>query len=273
MALPRPRKDSLELLNEVLEERKAGRNSRFFEGIADEWEDRVRAYIDSVGSPALVADWPEIDTHRTKFLNLYSGARDGSAQKSVLVEMRREHGLSLCPSCGEAGTPNTLDHYLPKDGFPHFSVTPLNLFPMCDACQLAKGTKTGDDDEPKFFLHPYFDVFVAERVLELSIEPPFESPNFQLGIRPGLAPDEEALVASHVRELDIAARYNKFLKGQHSRMLKLANQIRESGQDLRGSLETFAAMSGFVAENAWEHVYYRAVLDCDECIEFMRARD
>ena len=48
MALPRPRKDSLELLNEVLEERKAGRNSRFFEGIADEWEDRVRAYIDSV---------------------------------------------------------------------------------------------------------------------------------------------------------------------------------------------------------------------------------
>src|SRR3546814_3004594 len=60
--------------------------------------------------------------------------------------MLHVHELNHCPACGEPGTPNTLDHYLPKGRYPHFCVTPLNLFPMCDACQQAKGEKTGDAD-------------------------------------------------------------------------------------------------------------------------------
>ena len=149
--------DSLELLDAVIGERQGGRNVAFFNGIAAEWRTRVQAYIEHGGSPEYVPPWAGIEPRKATFLNLY-GSRDG-VQKPVLTRMRDDHGLNYCPACGEPGTPNTLDHYLPKDSYPHFCVTPLNLFPMCDACQEEKGTKTGDADSPRFFIHPYFDVF------------------------------------------------------------------------------------------------------------------
>ena len=67
-----------------------------------------------------------------------------------MLQSLRNHDLQLCPACGEAGAPNTLDHYLPKGKYPHFCVTPHNLFPMCDACQRRKGDRTGDENNPRF---------------------------------------------------------------------------------------------------------------------------
>lgn len=47
-----------------------------------------------------------------------------------------------CPFC-EHGKPTTLDHIVPKEvrnGFPEFCDNPLNLIPMCQACNGKKGT-------------------------------------------------------------------------------------------------------------------------------------
>ncbi len=63
--------------------------------------------------------------------------------------------LGRCPFCG-IGTVNTLDHFLPKDHFPVYSVTPVNLVPCCKWCQGEKheyfATSEGEQ-----LLHPYFD--------------------------------------------------------------------------------------------------------------------
>lgn len=140
MRLTRPTATAfaLQLVDDVVAERQSGKNAAYFAGIAGEWRDRVNAYIDAGGSPAILPTWPVANARTKSFLNLYLAPKKGAAQQAVLDALR-DHNLTACPACGEAGRPNTLDHYLPKGEYPHFCITPHNLFPMCDACQKEKG--------------------------------------------------------------------------------------------------------------------------------------
>lgn len=269
MPLPAPVTCSLKLVDDVVAERQNGVNAAFFAGIAAEWRDRVQDFIDACGSPAVVQTWPAIDQKKVSFLNLYASPAEGSCQGAMLQALRR-HDLTLCPACGEPGRPNTLDHYLPKGRYPHFCVTPLNLFPMCDACQAEKLEKTGDANGERFFLHPYFDVFVAQQVIAITIQPPFDAPTFDLLPVAGLTPEEARLVASHVRELAITQRYAHFFRGQHRRLLRLVERMRASGQDVAETIETFRLNYEHPTRNAWEYVFYAAVLENPDFVQYLR---
>lgn len=272
MLLDAPIACSLQMVDDVVAERQGGKNAGFFAGIAQDWRDRVQAYIDAEGSPAAVPSWPDINYKKNSFLNLYLSPTDGSVQGDMLDTMR-DHELSLCPACGEAGAPNTLDHYLPKGQYPHFCVTPLNLFPMCDACQTNKKEKTGDVANPRFFLHPYFDVFVANQVLELTIHPPFEAPAFDLGAVTGLTAPQRALVGRHVTELGIVQRYARFFRNQHQRLLRLVENLREADLDVEANLILFRDNAAAPTRNGWEHVFYSAVLANAGMLNYLKDAD
>ncbi|HBQ88089.1 MAG TPA: hypothetical protein DD803_01365 [Alcaligenes faecalis] len=272
MPLAAPATCSLQMVDDVVIERQGGRNAGFFTGIAQDWRDRVQTYIDAAGSPVLIPTWPDIDDKKNSFLNLYLSPRDGSVQGDMLRAMR-EHELSLCPACGEAGAPNTLDHYLPKGKYPHFCVTPHNLFPMCDACQKNKEEKTGDATDPRFFLHPYFDVFIANQVVELLIEPPFDAPTFQLGAVAGLTTSQSTLVTRHLKELGIVPRYARFFRNQHQRLLRLVQCLREAGLEVEENLIIFRDNSAQPTRNAWEHVFYSAVLSNADMRSYLTEED
>lgn len=259
MRLEAPAACSLQLVDDVVAERQGGKNAGFFTGIAHEWRDRVQAYVDGAGSPALVQTWPDVAHKKTSFLNLYLSPAEGSVQGDVLAALR-DHELSLCPSCGEAGAPNTLDHYLPKGKYPHFCVTPYNLFPMCDACQSNKKEKTGDAVDPRFFLHPYFDVFVANQVIAVSVDPPFSAPTFDLTAAEGLTAPQTALVSRHLRELGILPRYARFFRNEYQRLLRLVDRLRTAGLDVEEHLISFRDHAAVPTRNAWQHVFYAAVV-------------
>lgn len=272
MRLPVPAIDALQLVDDIVAERQNGVNAGFFSGIAADWRARVQAYIDASGSPAQVPTWVDIAHKRGSFLNLYISPKGGSSQ-GVVLETLRDHDLSICPACGEPGRPNTLDHYLPKGKYPQFCVTPHNLFPMCDACQAEKKEKTGDANDARFFLHPYFDVFIAESVLALAIHPPFDAPTFDLCAVSNLQPDQARLVMRHVRELAIAQRYAHFFREQHRRLLRLVQKMRVSGQDVSGTLETFRGGVEHPSKNSWEHIFYAAVLASPDFMNYLREEE
>ena len=269
MLLPSPCICSEQFVADVVAERAKGKNAKFFAGIESEWQLRVRDYIDQKGSPEKITTWPKIEHKSGSFLNLYSHPAEGSVQEAMLRGLRK-HGLQLCPACGEAGAPNTLDHYLPKRRYPHFCVTPHNLFPMCDACQANKGEKTGDSENPKYFLHPYFDIFVGKQVIRLCIDPPFDKPAFRLGVVKDLLPLERRLVQTHIEELNITERYAVFFRAQYLRVLRLVKSMRESHQDVRKTLKAFLRAYEEPSKNAWEHVFYEAVLSNDAMVKYLR---
>lgn len=269
MHLPPPTACSLQLVDDIVAERQNGRNADFFTSISADWRVRVQQYLDAKGAPDTVECWPEVKDMKGSFLNLYSSPADGSVQGAILEQLRA-HNLVLCPACGEAGRPNTLDHYLPKGKYPHFCVTPHNLFPMCDACQKEKLDKTGDITDPRFFVHPYFDVFVAEQVITLTIEPPFDVPTFALAPRHGLTAEQTRLISAHMRELAIPQRYGHFFRGQHRRLIRLVELMRTSGQDVSANLVAFRDSFADPSQNSWEHVFYSSVLSNDALAEYLQ---
>ena len=269
MPLAVPLHDSIGLVDEVVEERAAGRNAAYFEGIRQEWSDRVAAYLQHQGSPEHVPRWSAIPAVRkTSFLNLYLAPRDDSAQGKMLVDLR-DHDLTICPACGELGRPNTLDHYLPKGRYPHFCVTPANLFPMCDACQMAKLEKTGTLDEPRFFLHPYFDIFIKEQVISVEIHPPYASPTFTMTLSDQLTAGQRSVMVSHLRELLVEQRFAHFFKAESLRTLKLVQMLREAGLPVAAMLRGFESRSRIPALNSWEHLYWCAVTGNAAMLDFL----
>ncbi|MHA6829518.1 hypothetical protein ACQUJV_25435 [Ralstonia pseudosolanacearum] len=255
-------------MSAVVAERATGPNAAYFAGIEQEWRARVRQYLDAAGTPPTVTTWPAIEPQKTSFLNLYLHPGEGSVQGGILLALR-EHDLLLCPACGEQGRPQTLDHYLPKTTYPHFCVTPVNLFPMCDACQRAKGVKVGDARSPRYFIHPYYDIFVGEQVLSLQITAPFDTPTFTFGGADNLEPAEAILVESHIRELALETRYATFFRNQHRRLLRLVDRMRASNQDVSETLATFKFDTSHQSVNSWEHVFYSSVLSNPDLMDYL----
>ena len=268
MQLPMPAICSLQLVDDVVLERQGGVNAPLFNAVAAEWRARVATYLASGGSPALVPTWPQIEPHKSTFQNLFKSPAKGSAHAAALRALR-DHALDTCPACGEGVIPKTLDHYLPKGRFPHLSITPANLTPMCFACQLAKGEKTGDATTPRYFIHPYFDTFSEPQVLKLSVTPPFSQPTFVLFANPALTEVERVLVESHLRELKVHERYITFFRNQHRRLLRQVSKMRDSGQDVVGTLTTFAFGYEAPTPNRWEHVFYEAVLSNPDFVTYL----
>ena len=269
MPLPMPAYDNVRLVHKVIDERAAGINAAYFEGIRQEWSDRVAAYLENQGSPEHIPRWNAIpEARKTSFLNLYLTPNEDSTQGKMLAVLKG-HELTICPACGELGRPNTLDHYLPKGKYPHFCVTPANLFPMCDACQKEKLEKTGTENEPRFFLHPYFDVFIGEQVISVEIQPPYVSPTFSMTLSDKLTEGQRSVMSSHLRELLIEQRFAHFFKAESLRTLRLAQTLREAGLPVAATLRAFEASKRIPALNSWEHVYWSAVTGNTAMLNFL----
>jgi aryl carrier-like protein len=269
MRLPKPQHCSVTLLEDVVRERQGGVNALYFTGIETEWKARTQIYLDNSGSPEHVPLWPAIPNEKKKSLKyLYTHPALGSAQGIVLDDLNN-HELNLCPACGEFGKPNTLDHYLPKGKYPHFSITPVNLFPMCDSCQKEKLEKTHTAIEPRLFLHPYFDVFLERQIIRVVIHPPYDTPSFSIELLDWLTDEQRLVVQAHIRELAIERRFAGFFKDESIRILKHAAKIRNGNQTIQQSLELFRSLYEEPTLNSWQHLYYRAVLDNPDMLEYL----
>ena len=273
MALKPPDVVELDLIDAVVDERKGGKNAAYFLQTQAAWRKRVEEFVAAKGNPETVKPWPGITQHEKKFLNLYGNAKPDSSQGRVLSKLR-ERTLQLCPACGEGGTPNPLDHYLPKEFYPEFAITAVNLFPMCDICQGKKGTDTTDDQNRRLFLQPYYDGFLDQQVVVLKIEGPFAAPAVvTISSSPGLTPAQAALVQRHVVALEIPVRYPHFFKDQYLRLLRLIGDMRSSGQDVRAQLTNFAKMAAYKSVNSWLHVFYTAVLSNEPLLEYLETAE
>ncbi|HCT9038159.1 TPA: hypothetical protein OUB44_001666 [Providencia rettgeri] len=269
--LPNLELDDLELLERIVEERQGGKHRAYFLRIKDSWKSRVRNYLEFGGNSEFIETWDEMNDKSVhgRFKNLYLSPAEQSVQKPLLEKLRNRE-LDFCPSCGEDGTPNTLDHYLPKDIFPEFSVTTANLFPMCDICQGAKGVKINDNEGKRLFLHPYFDDFIEQQVLVLDISEPFNAPtSIVLYPHPDLDIELQELILRHISELEIPARYYRYFQKNYLRLLRLAGKMRYKGLNVREQLESFRDLALEKSINSWGYIFYESVLSNDDLVEYL----
>lgn len=86
-------------------------------------------------------------------------------QNLVFIDQLRLDGeVKTCPMCGSS-CGGTLDHIMPKAGYPCFSVFGMNLVPACKCNQLRTDLLTLPTIPGARLLHPYYDDILRERLL------------------------------------------------------------------------------------------------------------
>lgn len=124
--------------------------------------------------------------------------------KSEIIKNQKPFYQSKCAYCGIDGI-DGMDHYIPKDKFPEYSVHPLNLIPACSFCNEKKSDKflSGTQIKERIFFNPYFDN-IGENVLKLDIDYCEDSNSFSFKLN---VTNDSYL--SHIIQLDIKRRYEE----------------------------------------------------------------
>lgn len=85
----------------------------------------------------------------------YDGGGNGLANvKKAFLDSLSVSARARCPYC-MMRQPGTIDHYLPLDHFPEFSVLQSNWVYVCERCNRRKGSRLVTP--PRSVLNPYFD--------------------------------------------------------------------------------------------------------------------
>ncbi|WP_217519849.1 hypothetical protein [Vibrio metschnikovii] len=276
-----PEYDSLEVASAVIDERK--KFLTFYRSIRGDLLAQINSYIECRGDPAhmtplnlrsYTSSDEETVKRKSSLINLYN-PKQGQTPFTILEEVRNEHGLLFCPSCGEDGAPGTLDHYLPKTEFPELAFCIANLTPMCSTCQGKKSSDYLTTDGRKAFLHPYYDeIFVS--LFHVDILPPFDAPHaFNVSVQEAVTGDLKRLVESHIQGLDFNLRFEKYCASKHLHLLKLIAEEREDDEPLTAEqlIRRFFRQERKKALNAWGAIYYQSVLDTPALLNYLNNGD
>ncbi|MEW5768818.1 MAG: HNH endonuclease signature motif containing protein [Pseudomonadota bacterium] len=178
--------------------------------------------------------------------------------------------VARCPFCGISES-STLDHYLPKERYPEFSIFPKNLVPSCAVCNTRKRDRILDAGmDVRMFLHPCYDPIpnMAFLAVRARMEADALILSYRL-IRPnGMALQTFRHLRSHFNELDLADRYRRMglehLGGQYPALRRAygpGEDAERVAEKLIEGAEDFEEVSG---PNYWLAKLYRALAGNDD---------
>lgn len=96
---------------------------------------------------------------------------------SHIKSLRDVMAAHTCAMCGSLSC-GTLDHILPKEHFPEFSLYSKNLVPAC-LCNSKRGSEFKSNDGARV-LHPYFDTILSERLVGCEFEDHGPAPSLRI---------------------------------------------------------------------------------------------
>lgn len=273
--IPKPTVDSVKIIEKIIGDRQ--HYKAFYRALKPDWLNQVHSYALNRGDPTKIvaldllvycSDAKEAKARKASLINMYSS--DTISVHDILDNLRRQHGLLVCPCCGEDGAPGTLDHYLPKTIFPEFSVVLLNLTPMCIDCQLVKDVKYLTDDENKAFFHPYFDD-ISCLLIDLTILPDFNAPSFEIAVVDGLSDELSGLATSHIEKINFEERFETFCEGKYLHLLKIVADERVQIQPTPiGTLvRVFLRQENEKGFNAWGAIFYSSIIQNVALLDYL----
>jgi hypothetical protein len=178
--------------------------------------------------------------------------------------------VARCPFCGISES-STLDHYLPKERYPEFSVFPKNLVPSCAVCNTRKRDRILDEGtNVRMFLHPCYDLIpdTAFLAVRARIEADALILSYHLARPAGMALQTFQHLRSHFNELGLADRYRRMglehLGGQYPALRRAYGSGEDAervAEKLIEGAEDFEVVSG---SNYWLAKLYRALADNDD---------
>ena len=178
---------------------------------------------------------------------------------ATMIESLPEADVDLCPYCSLNQNPD-LDHYLPKDRYPEFSLHGHNLIPICPQCNRKKKTTIKTRQGGRYFLHAAFEPSIDQPILEASIDYscPVPAVTYHIEDNGALPAAELPIVERHFAKLGLADRYRK---RAHGALSSLRNSLRGSSAAAIAKALNFKIGGAGLGkpDNDWEAALYRAV--------------
>lgn len=233
------------------------------------WQAAYAGYRSHNGNPWYIAPTafvPDVSDQQTALYESQS-----SSQRIVMI---RRMQLKSCPMCGSSVT-GTVDHYLPKEDFPEFSVMAANLVPACSHCNSGKKGRTFRGATPnERFIHPYFDTLAGEPLWLTRIIPPYEAAQFEAAPLPGLSATHSELVTFHLRHVlgtqfdrnadNLWATYPQYLRDEVGGTAPVSPG--RARKEVARSLRTSILTSG---ENSWNASFFRGLSEDGEARKYL----
>nr|WP_152992636.1 HNH endonuclease [Nonomuraea pusilla] len=170
-----------------------------------------------------------------------------------------------CPLCGRTQV-SSLDHFLPKEVFPEFSILADNLVPVCERCNRLKGIEC-DRSNGLLMLHAYFDTFPNDELLHLDIE-------FSLSVEIAYSLHQSVSVSDqlferilkHYSVLNLLEFYQVEAIAEMTDQMELYDETYRStgGAGMRRLLASLSRGAEKRGVNHWKSVLYRDLGRSDE---------
>lgn len=183
----------------------AGETARSIVGYMERMSQRYSEYSVAGGDPWVVDQCSDCIPIGNQLRGLFDSP---TVDLAYIDEIRAGLG-GACPVCGRDAL-GTLDHYLPKQTFPEFSFYSKNLVPACDRCNNQRGTTLKGLVVGERPIHPYFDGFVASRVMTVTFRPNWQMPTI-LPVPFGVRGLKRRSVQWHIDNIIKPARIFRFL--------------------------------------------------------------
>lgn len=178
--------------------------------------------------------------------------------------------VARCPFCGISET-STLDHYLPKEKYPEYSVFPLNLVPSCGVCNTRKRDRILEDGtDVRMFLHPCYDDIPDEAFVEVStkMEGDVLVLSYKVVRPPGMSLRTYRHIRSHFTELNLADRYRlmglEHLGGLYPSLRRAYGAIEDATRVAEKLVEGAEDFEEVFGPNYWLAKLYLALAVNDE---------
>lgn len=198
------------------------------------------------------------------------------------IESLRDSSPEVCPMCG-GFKPTELDHLLPKEDYPAWSIFSPNLVPAC-SCNRERGRLLkGRADKQARILHPYFDTCLQERILTTTFT---HSNNFSL-IRAKVCyvddnhPEIES-IKYHTKNVVIKNDIEGWIRGQLNTLVEFpANVVKgisrrrtidkdELVEKLEDLLESYDEQTG--SKNNWNSILVHGLLNAPQLHDWLVER-
>lgn len=172
-------------------------------------------YISVGGEPAKITNIPLTDALGKLLKGHYS---QPPANLAHITEMRNSTEHLICPMCGSMHS-GTLDHYLPKNGFPIYALFSKNLVPACKCNSKRKEILMGASSNERI-LHPYFDDCLGERILRANFDDLGEVPRVTLALEVSSAHPSYHEICFHVNCIVEKSAIKKYIADKWSSMYR-----------------------------------------------------
>lgn len=243
------------------------------------WQAAYDTYRLEKGNPwkvvpaAFATDTAEIETIAAAQRDFYKKRSGGGP----IARIRKTRGLTCCPMCGSHHH-GTLDHYLPRESFPEFSILLSNLVPACPYCN--SGVKKGwyrGAASPERFIHPYFDTLAKDPIWYVEILPPFEAARFRTQVAGSVLPSDRQMVRFHLDHI-LGDVFLDYVETQWSLLPSLINERADPKEPISEPVVT-SWLAGHLREtivtsgvNGWRTALLRGVNADQKAIAFLAGR-